>query len=435
VYSARDEENDGPAIMTAPLASRFAGIETPLLKIAVAGFLALAGCGPTPPEPEGSSYLFVWSGDADEKDSDFLAVVDARAGEPTYGRVVATLPVGATGTMPHHMQYDFPANGLLFANGWKAGRTFVIDVDDPLAPVLAADFEGAAGYSYPHSFAPLPDGRVLATFQTEGGSRRPPGGLVELSPTGEAIRAVSSRTPEIDDELNWPYSLIVLPDIGRAVSTSSDMGFPPMDSWVFHDTFHVQVWDLDTLALVASVPLPPDPDGTHHLSPAEPRRLADGTVYVSTFACGLYRLDGLAGEHPSATFVHAFPGSLDEECSVPVVAGDYWVQTVPALPGLIALDVSDPRAPREAARLRLDAERYPVPHWLAADRESNRLVVTGSDKSWVLVVVLDEESGELSIDAAFREPGSSDPGIRFDRDDWPHGRTGRAWVHGALFGG
>jgi hypothetical protein len=43
----------------------------------------------------GSPYLFVWSGDSDGKDSDFLAVVDARPRSSTYGEIVATLPVGA----------------------------------------------------------------------------------------------------------------------------------------------------------------------------------------------------------------------------------------------------------------------------------------------------------------------------------------------------
>ena len=49
-----------------------------------------------PDRPQASttaaSYLFVWAGDADEEDSDFLAVIDARRSEPTYGQVIATLP-------------------------------------------------------------------------------------------------------------------------------------------------------------------------------------------------------------------------------------------------------------------------------------------------------------------------------------------------------
>lgn len=389
-----------------------------------------------PPSTESSGYLFAWSGDADQEDSDFLAVIDARATSPDYGQVVATLPVGATGTMPHHLQYEFPDNKLLFANGWKAGRTFVIDVADPLKPTIKTGFTDLAGYSFPHSFAPLPGERMLGTFQTTNGGQVPPGGLVELGTDGVAIRAVSSRTEEIDDALNWPYSLITYPGIGRAISTSADMGFPPMDEWEYHYTYHVQIWDLDSLALLHNVALPASGDNEYHYAPAEPRLLADGSVYVSTFGCGLFRLEGLQGDAPSATFVHAFPGSLQpgEECFVPVVVGNYWIQTVLALPGLVVLDVSDSRAPREVGRLVLDVGRYPAPHWIAADRAGSRLVVTGNNKPWMLVINIDNATGELTVDESFRDAGAEHAGVTFGRDTWPHGETGAAWVHGVLFG-
>ncbi len=213
------------------------------------------------------------------------------------------------------------------------------------------------------------------------------------------------------------------------------MGMPPWDEWTYHDTHHVQIWSLNELRLVASVPLPEVADGPFHIGPAEPRVLADGTVYVNTFNCGLYRLEGVEGAAPKATFVYSFPGGtpMGMECAVPVVYGHYWIQTVPALPGIIVLDVRDPTHPVEASRLILDA-RYPMPHWLAADRKSGRLVVTGGNRSWVLVIEFDEESGRLKIDDAFRDEGAADPGINFDRMQWPHGNTGSAVVHGSLFG-
>lgn len=380
-----------------------------------------------------SAFLFVWAGDQDARDSDFLAVIDARRSEPTYGHVLATLPVQATGTMPHHTDYEYPANDTLFANGWVAGRTFLIDLNNPLDPKLAGEFTDAAGYRYPHSFAQLPNGHRLVTFQSTGDRYAPPGGLVELDARGRAIRSASAATPEIDSALTWPYSLAVLPEIDRVVTTSADMGMPPWDEWVWHDTYHVQVWSLDELALLVSVPLPEVKGQRYHFAPAEPRVLADGTVYVVTFSCGLYRLDGLESDRPEATFVHAFPGGeLGSECFVPVVYGDYWIQTVPALPGLIVLDVSDPDEPVEVSRLILD-DRFAMPHWVAADRASGRVIVTGAGQSWVLMLDFDEEAGALSIDGDFRDSGAEQPGVSFDRVDWPHGETGAAIVHGALF--
>ena len=103
----------------------------------------------------------------------------------TYGEVITTLPVGAVGTVPHHTEYEMPADGVLWANGFAAGRTFRLDLRDPTRPRLAGSFGDAGLFSHPHSFARLPNGHVLATFQhrTEAGVVGT-GGLVELDTAG-----------------------------------------------------------------------------------------------------------------------------------------------------------------------------------------------------------------------------------------------------------
>lgn len=391
-----------------------------------------------------SPYLFVWAGDADRKDSDFLAVIDARPSEPTYGQVVATLPVGVRGTGPHHTDYEFPDDRILFANGWAAGRTFIIDLSNPTKPKLAGQFTRAAGYGFPHSFARLPDGNVLAAFQAKGDGYFPPGGLVELNLRGQAMRASSADVPDMEKKMIWPYSLLVLPGVDRVVTTSSQMGIP---SWAAPDsghsehshnitpTYHIQIWSLKDLRLLATIPLPPSPDGKGHLNPAEPRLLPDGTVYVNTFTCGLYRVTGLQGGEPKAELVHLFPGveHAPLECGVPVVYGKFWIQTDSSLPGLIALDVSNPAKPVEVSRLVTDG-RFDNTHWIAADRAASRLVVTGGERSWILIVNIDKETGNLTLEEKFKERGAGYPGIDFNRPRWPHGITGKAIVHGALFG-
>jgi hypothetical protein len=85
------------------------------------------------------------------------------------------------------------------------------------------------------------------------------------------------------------------------------------------------------------------------------------------------------------------------------------------------------------SRLVFDG-RFPKTHWVAADRRAGRLVVTGSEQSWVLVVNLDRETGRLTLDGKFKEVGRDHPGIDFDRARWPHGASGKAVIHGALFG-
>ena len=396
-------------------------------------------------KPEVSQYLFVWAGDSARQSTDFLTVVDANPSSPSYGRVVSTAPVGETGTMPHHTEYEFPEGNLLFANGWAAGRTFIFDLNHPSNPRVAGQFSGRAGYSFAHSFVRLANGHVLGTFQSHGEGYAPGGGLVEMDQSGAVVRSASAVDAAVDRDLIWPYSLAVAPKLDRVVSSSTPMGLPewaklPVGSWAFKKvndqvTSQVQIWRLSDLKLLHTVTLPPDNVGTHNEYPAEPRVLADGTIYVNTFRCGLYRLKELDGARPSAELVYTFPGGDSEHtmCAVPVVVGHYWIQTVGGLPGLIVLDVSHPEKPVEVSRLAID-HRFHMPHWLAADRKGDRLVFTGDGQSWVLVARFDAENGTLRLDQKFREPGAAEPGISFDQQEWPHGKAGRAVVHGALFG-
>lgn len=390
-----------------------------------------------------SPYLFVWAGDDDRKDPDFLAVVDARKGRPTYGTVISTIPTGAKGTYPHHTEYEFPANSLLFANAWGAGRTFIFDLRDPAKPKVAGQFKDLGEYAFPHSFTRLPNGNLLGTFQVRRAGYEPPGALIELDLNGKLLRASSADVSGMDKKQLWPYSLLALPQIDRVVTSSTEMGLPDWalsrphgathGTHTLTDTHYLQVWRLRDLRLLATIPLT-SPDGRSHLNPAEPRVLQDGTVYVNTFNCGLFRLSGVEGEQPKADFVYAFPGAnTKDECAVPVVVGKYWIQTDPSLPGLIALDVSDPAKPVEVSRLVLD-KRFEKSHWVAADRGGNRLIVTGNNRSWVLIVDFNPRTGDFTIDETFKMNGATSPGIDFDRAVWPHGKSGKAWVHGALFG-
>ncbi len=391
-----------------------------------------------------SPYLFVWAGDAGRKNPDFLSVVSADPAAPDYGRIVATVPVASTANMPHHTEYEFPADNELFASGWATGTVYVFDLNRPKQPRLATQFKGRDGSIYPHSFVRLANGNVVATFQSKGTGYAPPGAVVVMDNTGKVLRTANSATSAIATEYNWPYSLLVDEKLDRVLVTSTPMGMPewanfPPGSWTKKKiddqmTWHLQVYRLSDLKLLSSFALPDDA-GHHNMLPAEPRLLPDGSQYVNTFSCGLYRMHDLATGHPSAKLVYTFPGAMDMDsmCAVPVVVGKYWIQTVAALPGLIALDISNPDKPVEVSRLKFDAQ-FKMPHWIAADRKGDRLVITGNEGSWVLVARINQQSGALSLDDSFREPGAQSPGLSFDRPSWPHGDYGKAIVHGALFG-
>ncbi|HUP00441.1 MAG TPA: hypothetical protein VM737_02845 [Gemmatimonadota bacterium] len=378
-------------------------------------------------------FLFAWAGDVDRRDGDFLAVLDADPASDGYGRIVATVPVDQAGTHPHHTEHRMPESRHLFANGFMAGRTFLFDLADPEAPRVIGSFEEAAGYTFPHSYERLPGGNVLATFQGRSARNVDPGGLVELTDEGEVVRAASAADPRAAGALIRPYSLAIVPALDRVVTTSYDMG----EDMGFQGgrrgrTEIVQVWRLSDLSVLATIVLPPGPRGGEGEQPGEPRVLFDGrTVLVATFACGLYRITGLEGDRPGAEFVHGFDGG---GCAVPVVHGDLWIQSVPSAHAVVALDVSDPARPREVSRVTLGGRNYP--HWLALDPAGGRIVVAdrGDGERRLFVLTLDPGTGSLALDERFRDPGSDRPGVTFDRELWPHGNTGAARPHGAVFG-
>jgi hypothetical protein len=399
-----------------------------------AGLLALGPRGAIAQSQRPAPYLYVWAGDADSAESDFLAVIDVRPGSPTYARVLSTLPAGARATMPHHTEHQLESDRLLFANGFGAGRTFRFDLTRPDRPRLLGSFTELGGFSFPHSFIRLRNGHLLATFQGRGAGNVPPGGLVELDRQGRLIRATSARAPAFDSTHMRPYSLAVLPAIDRVVSTSTDM--------LADFGAHLQVWRLSDLALLTTVELPATREGDghshaasvkakredHHLLPGEPRVLSDGrTVLLATFTCGFYRVTDLERPNPRVDFLRAFGG---ENCAVPVLIGSLWIQTVPDEHALVTLDITDSALPREISRVIFDSTFSP--HWLALDNEGSRLVVNNG-KNRILLVTLDPSTGSLVIDESFRDAAATLPGISFARDAWPHGASGNAIPHGSVF--
>lgn len=374
--------------------------------------------------------LYAWANHEAVNDGGFLAVIDADPESPSYGTLLTTAPTGAKGGAAHHVEHELDGAPTLFANDWGTGQTFVFDLADRSRPKVAASFERAGAFIFPHSFARLPNRNVLATFQSMGTAYAPPGGLVELDNKGRLVRSATSATPAIPTAINWPYSLAIPPGSDRVVTTSTDMGRGK--GWTSPPTSHVQIWSIDQLKLLSSVALPPAPAaaGTVNQFPAEPRVLKDGSVLVNTFTCGLYRIEGMTGAAPSARFVHAFPGGKNEHevCAVPVVFGRYWIQTVGAINGLIVLDVSDPGRPREVSRFTLPA-KWAMPHWIGADRTTGRIAVTGHRAGWLAMLKFDDSTGTLSIDRAFGDDGE----LSMDRAQWPHGAKGKAIVHGTVF--
>jgi hypothetical protein len=386
----------------------------------------------TPPaERPAARYLFAWTGDEDRQDSDFLAVIDlARAGD-RYGTIVATTPIGEKGIWPHHTEPELSPSRTLFANGFSGNRNVLFDLQDPLQPRVIARFNGVGDLNFLHGLARLPDGHVLATFQSQSASNVSPGGIAELDERGRLVRWRSAADSSADQTTLRPYGLAVVPALDRVVVALTYMVIPtwhPLRGSIEHDHNgnQVQVYRLSDLSLIKTIRLPTDE------GPNEPRLLPDGrTVLVNTGMCRLYEVQGLSGMTPTLSLVHAEPA---RGCASPVVVGHYWIQANAPEHEVFSLDVSNLAQVRRVSSVSFDERQRP--HWLASD--GARVVVvnepgpTAERRVWMLK--LDHRTGTLAIDSAFRDAGSSRPGVAFDRARWPHGMTGTSVPHGTVFG-
>ena len=420
---------------------------------ALAACAVFVACAPPSREAQVQSgaespYLFLFAGDQDEADSDFLAVIDLRPDSPDLGRAIATTPIGMKASMPHHMEYTMPPDGeLLFMNAHQHELTMLVDVSDSRAPRVVKTLEPPAPLRYPHDYSRTPRGtRLVGFLRSEGESPDPAetampgdhGGIAEYTADGTLLRTASAETASSSRPIR-PYAFALLADIDRLVVTSA----PMMEaSWA--DV--VQVYRYSDFTLLKTIDLPPGrlADGRQiegsQRAGFGPRVLPDGSVFFNAYGCAFYRLSDIGSDSPRLDTVltletpEAPPGvgQIRSSCGVPVVFEDYWLMPVGQLHAVIVLNISNPATPREVFRLRTP-ETF-NPHWLARDPRSNRLVLgaeLGGEEGFYLLR-FDAEAGRLSFDPAVEGEGQTGY-LSLRNQSWPHGSTGPAWGHAALF--
>lgn len=404
--------------------------------------LSNLACGRPSAGTAPSRFLYVWAGDKDEQDSDFLAIIDIGPASPTYGQVVATEPVGMKGTLPHHLEYQLPdSTQLLFANGHHHEQIFLFNTVDAAHPRLARQLPLVPPFRFPHDMVRLPNGHVLVGFlRSEGssplvGDSTSPGGhggIAEVDTSGALVRSASAADSTVSLPIR-PYSFAVLPAIDRLLVTSALM---------MEDTSAdvIQMWRLSDLTLLGTTQVPkaaladgtPLPHG--HELPFEPRVMPDGSILFNSYGCGLYRVTSLEQAHPIIVNVYSFkvPPEQQGSCGIPLVVGHFWLMAIGAVNMIVALDVRDPAHPVEVSRLVADSVFRP--HWLARDPHSDRFIVGAENggENRMLMARVDSTTGRLSWDESLKSPDGQ-LGVTFQREQWPHGRTGHAFGHAALF--
>lgn len=404
---------------------------------------SVAGAQKPASVPEPSQRLLVFAGDDwREKpwSEDFFVTFDLSTGEP-----VGSTPIGHAGSMPHHTEYALPAPGeLLWANAHHAEEILLLDWSKPADVRIAKRLKAPAPYRFPHDFKRLSDGAMMVGFlrsegpSPEAGDDTLPGGhggIAEYRADGTLVRSASAAAPGLPHPVR-PYSFLEI-DGGRRLVTTSAAMMEKSSADV------VQIWRRSDLKLLHTLVVPagvgsggkPVPSAAG--SPFAAKVMTDGSILVSTYGCGFYRLVGADGERPQLTHVLTISPELVEDkrgsCGVPSMKGKYWVHPIGKEGRVAVFDVSHTNAPKEVASLPIAAGF--APHWTALDPRSDRLVVgaeAGMEEAMVLLR-LDAATGTLRFDGRIIDAKGRRGFLDFSRTSWPHGNTGKAWGHAALF--
>ncbi len=417
-------------------------------RLLLAACVAIAACSPSARDVQEmrageSPYLLISAGDADGKDSDFLAVIDLAS-----GNVIGTTPTGMKNSLPHHMEYAAPPAGeMLFMNAHHPETSMLVDVSNPRAPRIAKTFAPPAPMRFPHDYTRTPAGtRLVGFLRSEGKSidtaeTETPGnsgGFAEYSGDGTLMR--TRLAGNAGSSPVRPYAFALLPEIDRLVVTSA-----PMMEVTSADVVQVYRYSdfklLNTIALTAGKRADGRVIEGSQRAGFGPRVLADGSVFFNSYGCTFYRLSEIGSDTPRLDTFFALdtpppakpePGSMRGACGIPIVFGHYWINPVGKLHAVVVLDISNPAKPREVSHLT--TPKAFSPHWLARDPLSNRLVVGaelgGEDGFYILR--FDDQTGQLSFDPALTGEGQTGY-ISLKNQAWPHGSTGPAWGHAALF--
>lgn len=408
---------------------------------ALAALGLMSGSGAIAQEP--SRYLLVFAGDdwrSKPWSQDFVATFDLATGQ-----VLATTPIGLEGSMPHHTEYELPARGeYLWANAHHAEEVLLLDWSDPAKVKIAKRLKPPPPFRFTHDFKRLSDGAMIVGFlRSEGASPEPGddtmpgnhGGIAEYRPDGTHVRASSAAASGLPHPVR-PYNIIEI-DGGRRLVTTSAAMMEKSSADV------VQIWRRSDLKLLHTLPVPPGVNGKGNALPAasgspfSAKTMRDGSILISTYGCGFYRMTGAEGDQPKLTHVLTISPEAEPDkrgsCGVPTLVDRWWIHPIGKEGRVATFDVSDPLNPREVASLPI-AEGF-APHWTARDPKSDRVVVgaeAGMEEAMV-ILRLDSATGTLRFDERLTDAKGRKGFLDFGRDDWPHGKTGPAWGHAALF--
>jgi methanethiol oxidase len=166
---------------------------------------------------EHETLLYVWTRDADAKESDFLSVVDVDPKSGSYGKIIATVPTNSPGNEAHHFGYTAKADRI-FGAGMFTNKLFIYDVKRaPRKPKLIRTVDlDPTGYTGPHTLYAVPGGVMIAMLGAVGGGG--PGALVLVDNDGKFKQAWPVVRP--DGQPGYMYDVGVKVEMNRMITSS-----------------------------------------------------------------------------------------------------------------------------------------------------------------------------------------------------------------------
>lgn len=189
------------------------------------------------------TLLYVWTRDADHKQSDFLAVVDVDPASESYGKVIATAPTNSAANEAHHFGYTVDADRI-FAGGMLSNKIFIYDVEtDPRNPKLIKTVDlDPSGYSGPHTLHAVPGGMLVAMLGAVGGGG--PGAVILLDEEGNFKEGWPVVHPDAGP--GYMYDIGVKPEMNRMITSSwSHPGHVKEGTHLEHSGKEIIIWDYE----------------------------------------------------------------------------------------------------------------------------------------------------------------------------------------------
>jgi selenium-binding protein 1 len=366
-----------------------------------------------------------------DRKPDSITVVDLDPESPTYGRPVGRTDMPGIGDELHHFGWNACSSALcpwaphphverryLLVPGLRSSDIHVLDVkQDPRRPRIVKTIEAGeiarkAGYSRPHTVHCGPDGIYVSALGDPGGDG--PGGIFLLDHEDFSVKGRwedDRGTQELAYDFWW--------HLNHGKVLTSEWGTPKMvedglqgDLLLSNQYGHkLHVWDLDKRRHVQEIDLGSEHQMVLELRPAHDPSKDYGFVGVVTntsdLSASVWLWSNAANGEVKAEKVITIPAQPAEAELLPELLKPFG-----AVPPLITdidlsvddsalyvscwgtgelkrYDVTNPRAPRETATVKLggivDAGSHPAsgplnggPQMLEVSRDGDRVYVTNS---------------------------------------------------------